>query len=82
MRTHELEIHRAPVNGGSLRARITHINPTRPVVKVRVDVEHADLALDVDMSWERYHDLRLVPEETVFVSARQMRVFVEAPAQA
>lgn len=77
VRSHELEIHRTQTGRGALKARIIHINPTRPVVKVRVNAEEFDLWLNVDMSWERYHDLRLAADEIVFISPRQMRVFVQ-----
>ncbi len=77
VRAHELDIQRARTGNGALRGRIAHINPTRPVVKVRVHVEDFHLWLNVDMSWERYHDLRLAADDVVFVSPRQMRVFVQ-----
>jgi len=77
VRSHELEINRTRAGRGALRARIIHINPTRPVVKVRVNAEEFDLWLNVDLSWERYHDLRLAPDDVVWVSPRQMRVFVQ-----
>ena len=77
IRSHELEIQRSRATRGALKARVVHINPTRPVVKVRVTSDELNLWLNVDMSWERYHDLRLAPDDVVFVSPRQMRVFVQ-----
>ena len=61
----------------SLEAKVTHINPARPVVKVRVYSEAFGVMLTVDVSWERYAELRLQVGDTVYVSPRQLRVFVE-----
>jgi len=77
VRSHELEIVRARNGRPSLEARVTHINPARPVVKVRVYSEAFGVVLTVDVSWERYAELRLTVGDTVWVSPRQLRVFVQ-----
>jgi sulfate transport system ATP-binding protein len=77
VRSHELEIVRTRNGRPSLEATVTHINPARPVVKVRVHSEAFGVVLSVDVSWERYADLRLSVGDTVYVSPRQVRVFVE-----
>jgi sulfate transport system ATP-binding protein len=56
---------------------VTQINPARPVVKVRVYSEAFGVVLTVDVSSERYAELRLTVGDTVYVSPRQVRVFVE-----
>ena len=55
---------------------MTHINPARPVVKVRVYSETFGVVLTVDVGWERYGELRLQVGDTVWLSPRQVRVFV------
>src|SRR5207249_3697955 len=75
IRSHELEIVRARNGRPSLEARVTHVNPARPVVKVRVYSEAFGVVLTVDVSWERYAELRLTVGDTVWVSPRQLRVF-------
>jgi sulfate/thiosulfate transport system ATP-binding protein len=77
VRSHELEIVRRRNGRPSLEARVTHVNPARPVVKVRVYSEAFGVVLTVDVSWERYAELRLAVGDTVYVSPRQVRVFVE-----
>ncbi len=77
IRSHELEIVRARNGRPSLEAKVTHINPARPVVKVRVYSEAFGVVLTVDVSWERYAELRLAVGDTVYVSPRQLRVFVQ-----
>ena len=77
IRSHELEIVRARNGRPSLEAKVTHINPARPVVKVRVYSEAFGVVLTVDVSWERYAELRLTVGDTVWVSPRQLRVFVQ-----
>jgi sulfate transport system ATP-binding protein len=80
VRSHELEIVRTRNGRPSLEARVVHINPARPMVKVRVFAEAFGVVLTVDVSWERYAELRLTVGDTVYVSPRQLRVFVEEHA--
>jgi sulfate transport system ATP-binding protein len=77
VRSHELEIVRARNGRPSLEAKVMHINPARPVVKVRVWSEAFGVVLTVDVSWERYAELRLTVGDTVYISPRQLRVFVQ-----
>jgi sulfate/thiosulfate transport system ATP-binding protein len=77
IRSHELEILKVKNGRPSLEAKVTHINPARPVVKVRVYSEAFGVLLNVDISWERFAELRLAPGDVVYVSPRQMRVFVQ-----
>jgi sulfate transport system ATP-binding protein len=58
-------------------AKVTHVNPTRPVVKVRVYSEAFGVMLNVDLSWDRFEELALALGDTVYVTPRQMRVFVQ-----
>jgi sulfate transport system ATP-binding protein len=77
VRSHELEIVRVRNGRPSLEAKVMHINPARPVVKVRVYSEAFGVVLTVDVSWERYGELRLQVGDTVWLSPRQVRVFVQ-----
>ena len=77
IRSHELEIVRTRNGRPSLEAKVTHINPARPVVKVRVYSEAFGVVLTVDVSWERYAELRLTVGDTIYVAPRQLRVFVQ-----
>jgi sulfate transport system ATP-binding protein len=77
IRSHELDVLKAQNGRPSLEARVTHVNPARPVVKVRVYAEAFGVVLNVDVGWDRYADLRLQVGDTVWVSPRQVRVFVQ-----
>jgi sulfate transport system ATP-binding protein len=77
IRSHELEILRQKNGRPSLEAKVTHVNPARPVVKVRVYSESFGVVLNVDVSWEQYSNLRLSVGDTVWVSPRQVRLFVQ-----
>jgi len=80
IRSHELEILRKRNGRPALEVKVTHVNPARPVVKVRVYSETFGVVLTVDVSWDRYAELRLNVGDTVFVSPRQARVFVQGYA--
>ena len=54
-----------------------HVNPARPVVKVRVYSETFGVVLNVDVAWDRYAELRLQVGDTVYVAPRQVRLFVQ-----
>jgi sulfate transport system ATP-binding protein len=45
-------------------------------VKVRLVAEQFDLAVNVDVTQERYAELGIKPGELVYVSPRKARVFV------
>jgi sulfate/thiosulfate transport system ATP-binding protein len=77
VRSHELEILTSKNGRPSLEAKVTHVNPARPVVKVRVYSEAFGVVLNVDLSWDRYNELKLNTGDMVYVSPRQMRVFVQ-----
>jgi sulfate transport system ATP-binding protein len=77
VRSHELDIQRVRNGRPALKANIIHINPAGQVVKVRLHAEEFGIWLNVDLGWERYNELKLHPGETVYVSPRRMRVFVQ-----
>jgi sulfate/thiosulfate transport system ATP-binding protein len=77
VRSHELDILRTKNGRPALEGKVVHVNPARPVVKVRVYSETFGVVLNVDLSWDRFHELGIAEGDQVFVSPRQMRVFVQ-----
>jgi sulfate transport system ATP-binding protein len=77
IRSHELEIVRKRNGRPALEAKVMYVNPARPVVKARVYAEDFGVLLTVDVSWDRYTELGLRVGDTVYVSPRQLRVFVQ-----
>jgi sulfate/thiosulfate transport system ATP-binding protein len=77
VRSHELDILRKKNGRPALEGKVVHVNPARPVVKVRVYSETFGVVLNVDLSWDRFAELAIAEGDQVFVSPRQMRVFVQ-----
>lgn len=83
VRPHELEIERRAWDGSGVEATIVRIQSAGPVVRVELARRDAPLEpgdpaapIHVELSHDRYRALGLTPGETVFVKARDARVFV------
>jgi sulfate transport system ATP-binding protein len=74
VRPHELEVDRHTNGKPSLAARVARINPAGSVAKIALETPDGD-EIKVDLPFERYADLKLVLGETVYVSAKRVRVF-------
>jgi sulfate/thiosulfate transport system ATP-binding protein len=74
VRPHELDIER--IATGGLSARVVHINPTGPMVRVELIAVDFGMPVLVELSREKADELRLQIGETVFVSPRKVRYFV------
>lgn len=79
VRPHELDIERAPLNSGSLAARVTHVNPAGAVARVHLEALEGELSLHVELAPDRWRDLRLTVGDTAYVSPRRARVFLPDP---
>ncbi len=78
-RPHLLEIeHAAPVGQPHFPATITYLNAAGPLVKVELETETGTL-VTVELSQERYRQLRVGKGDKVFVSLKHMQVFPDAP---
>jgi sulfate transport system ATP-binding protein len=78
VRSHELEISRSwNGRGSTLKAAVVQVNPARGVVKVRLIAADFGIALNVDVGWERFAELRLSVGDHVYVAPRRVRVFVQ-----
>ena len=75
VRPHLLEIVTQPTGPNCIRARITHINPAGPFVKVELATDWG-AHLQANVSQERYRELALQKDMHVFVIPREMRAFV------
>jgi sulfate/thiosulfate transport system ATP-binding protein len=76
VRPHELDIDRSPNGEPSLQAQVLHVNPAGPVVRIRVEAVDFGAVLQVELSPERYAELKIQTGDTVYVSPRRVRVFV------
>src|SRR5262249_40357553 len=57
VRSHELDILRKKNGRPAMEGKVVHINPARPIVKVRVYSETFGVVLNVDLSWDRFAEL-------------------------
>jgi sulfate transport system ATP-binding protein len=76
VRPHELRLDRFNRGGSSLEARVVHVTPAGSVMKVRVRSDEFGLLLNVDLAVTEFAELQLQPGDRVYVSPRQMRVFL------
>ncbi len=74
VRPHLLDIGRQPNGGSHFRARIKHINAAGPLVKVEAIAEWGD-PVHIEMSQEKFSDLQLSKNESVFVIPKDVKVF-------
>jgi sulfate transport system ATP-binding protein len=73
-RPHLLEIQRQPNGGSHFRATIKHINSAGPLVKVEALAEWG-ASVHVELSQEKFRDLQLVRNETVFIIPKELKMF-------
>lgn len=79
VRPHLLDILLEPEGANCLRARVVHINPAGPLVKIDLTSEWGT-PLQADLSQERYRSLGLRKDMDVYVAPREMRAFVDEAA--
>ena len=74
VRPHLMHIERYPLNHNEFAGRVVHINPAGPLVKVELTTDGGH-TVQVEISHDRFKELQLAKDETVFVSPLEMRVF-------
>ena len=74
VRPHLLEIQRHSNGGSNFRAVIKHINSAGPLVKIQALSEWG-APVQVELSQERFRELQLLKEETVFLIPKELKVF-------
>lgn len=77
VRPHELDILASPNGESSFQAKFLHANPAGPTAKVQVLAVESGLVVHVEIPTERFAQLAFQPGDTVYVSPRKVRVFVE-----
>jgi len=77
IRPHLLDIHHHPTpDNGCFPARISHINAAGPLVRIELTSDWGD-PVEVEMTHARYRELKLHEDDHVFVTPKEMKVFVE-----
>lgn len=73
-RPHEIDVVRTVDGRVHMRASVTRVNAAGPVVRVELATAEG-AALHIDLSHERYLELRLVSGDAVFAVPRDLRAF-------
>jgi sulfate transport system ATP-binding protein len=74
IRPHQLEIEHEDRGEAQFKARVAHVNPAGPLVKVDLVAEWGD-PVRVELSQERFRALALEPGKEVFVRPKDMSLF-------
>ncbi len=77
IRPHLLDISADRPANGHLSARVVHVNPAGPLVKVELVTDWGD-PVRVEIPQDRYRALALAREDRVFLSPREHSVLAEA----
>ncbi len=76
VRPHLLDIVHQPNGDNHFRAKVEHINPAGPLVKVELETEWGD-PVHVEISQERYRALDLKKGAEVFITPKEKGLFVD-----
>ncbi len=77
IRPHDLDVHLTPPSASAMRARITRVQATGATVRVSVVLAGSGDMVDVEVARERFVDLALELGMDVYVSPRQVRLFLD-----
>ncbi len=77
VRPHHFDLHHQPEGKGHFRARVLHINPAGPQVKVELETEWGE-AVHAEIPDERYRQLKLEKGDEVYVTLKDEKVFIDA----
>ena len=76
IRPHALDLAHSANGVDQLKARIMHINPAGPLVRVELKSESSDV-IQVELSQERYQELAIKRGDEVYVTPRQLKIFTD-----
>jgi sulfate transport system ATP-binding protein len=76
IRPHQLEVEVEQNGEQQFRARVTHVNPAGPLVKLELQAEWGD-TVRVEMAQERYRALGLKAGDSVYVRPIDMSLFTD-----
>ncbi|MES2791629.1 MAG: sulfate/molybdate ABC transporter ATP-binding protein [Planctomycetota bacterium] len=75
VRPHEVDLDRIAPTGAAMQVKVLQVHPAGSVAKVRVQSEEFGMALNIELSLDRYSELRPQAGEFLFASPRKIRVF-------
>lgn len=81
VRPHDIEVRRVS-SGADWGARVEHVRPVGPIVRLELSRRGSDAPIEVELSAEQYGADRLLVGEAVYLQPRKARVFVAEEADA
>ncbi len=75
VRPHEVDLDRVAPNGAAMQVKVLQVHPAGSVAKVRVQSAEFGMNLNIELSLDRYSELRPMAGEFLFASPRKVRVF-------
>ncbi|MGE4089616.1 MAG: sulfate/molybdate ABC transporter ATP-binding protein [Candidatus Binatia bacterium] len=76
VRPHEMEIARSRNGTPAIEAHVKHVHPIGPLVHVELTRRDTGDLIEVELTKERYRAMRLQEGEQVYVTPRNLKVFV------
>lgn len=76
VRPHDMEINRVVSNGSSMKAQIRYIYPLGAFVRIELSLYGTSQKVQAEVTKDAFSSLALKSGETVFVTPRKCRVFV------
>jgi sulfate transport system ATP-binding protein len=73
-RPHELEVTRNPEGKSYITAKVIHINPAGPLVKLELERKNGEL-LQAEITRNQFDELKVQKNDSLFVRPEKMRVF-------
>ncbi len=77
VRPHDIEIQREPDGNSAFRVRVGHIHTIGPVVRLELHREDESEIIEAELSRERHRELQVQVGDSVWVSPRSVRVFLD-----
>ncbi|MCX5683323.1 MAG: sulfate ABC transporter ATP-binding protein [Planctomycetota bacterium] len=76
IRPHDLDLDHEPVGASSFAATVKHVHSAGPTVRIQVVADSGE-DVKVEISQDRHVVLGLTPGSRIFVTPRQVKIFVE-----
>jgi sulfate/thiosulfate transport system ATP-binding protein len=77
VRPHDIDLCRDCVQPGQILARVDHISPVGPIVRVHLERLDTHEVVEAELTRERYVQLKPVVGEQLFIVLRNPKMFVE-----
>ena len=76
VRAHDVLLARINTHGSSIQAVVSDVHPIGALVRLELDRVDSDGIIEAELTRERYDELKLHEGESAFVTARNLRVFL------